>query len=390
MIRFINTFFLGYVILWPLIFKFILPVDGAGRGYMLLAAIVMLFNISDRNFRVVFKIGPVFIWLIWVIYTTFNWFLSGYPPPDNMPSTSFVFVYLILPWLSMCVALYETKMRLNSFLKDIHVLLFAYVLLGIIFQINTLGSGRRGGDILGNSLPLISLCLTFVACLRYNLKHIKTFSLLSSVIVSILSIFMVATRKAFGGELLILFFFLLSNIKKLNFKSLFKVAFLLVLFYFSISFVLNNSTLGERFFSISDAADEFNTSDFQILSFLGDRAYFYISGWDLFLESPLCGIGISNFMNVTDYPMPIHSEYMVQLTENGLIGFSIFLLFFSAMFRQMRNIFCTKVRWVFYGWLVTVLFISFTSWVYDFTQYFILYGIILGLVWRENKKGSFL
>lgn len=390
MIRFINTFFLGYVILWPLIFKFILPVDGAGRVYMLLAAVVMLFNIADRNFRSVFKMPPVLIWLLWVIYTTFNWFLSGYPPPENLPSSSFVFVYLILPWLAMCVAVYETKTRPQQFLKNIHILLFVYVLLGIMFQINTLGSGGRGGDVLGNTLPLISLCLTFVACLGYNLQLIKTPALVSSVIVSILSVFMVATRKAFAGEIIILFFFMLSNIKKLNFKSLAKVTFVLVLFYFCISFILENSTLGERFSNISDAADEYNTSDSQFLSFLGDRAYFYISGWELFLESPWCGIGINNFMNVTDYPMPIHSEYMVQLTENGLIGFTIFLIFFLALFRQIRGVVSAKARWVFYGWLVTVLFISFTSWVYDFTQYFILYGIIVALVWREKKKGSLL
>ena len=385
MIRFTNTFFLGYIILWPLIFKFILPVDGAGRVYMLLAIIVLLLNMLNRNFRTVFSKPPVLIWGIWVIYTIFNWFISGYPPPENLPTISFLFVYLIMPWLAMYVAVYESIARPKLLLQSIHVFLFIYVLLGIVFQINTFGAGERGGEVLGNALPLISLCLTFVACLGYNMKLIKMSSLVSSVILSLLSVLMVATRKAFAGEIIILFFFILSNIKKLNFKSVFKIVIIVVFFCFCILFILNNTTLGDRFFNISDAAEKYNTSDSRLLSLLGDRAYFYISGWELFIESPMCGIGINNFMNVTDYPMPIHSEYMVQLAENGIIGFVLYVTFILSLFTCVRQIADSHLRRLSLGWILCVLFISFTAWVYDMSLFFIVFGLILGIQQQNNR-----
>lgn len=383
--RFLNIFFLGYVILWPLFFNFILPIDGAGRIYMLIAAFMMLFNLPHRKFIEVFKEPIVWIWFLWILYTIINWFRAGYKPNGDISTWSFIFMYLIMPWLSMYVAIYESRIRPKLLLKNLNLFFFIYVLFGFLFQINSSGGDERGGNILGNTLPLVSLCLVFMSCLLYNLKLRRMPFLITSIILSTLCIMMVATRKAFAGELLILSAFIYSNVKKINAKNIIGLILAGFALYFSVTYILNNSMLGERFMNISEHAEIYNKSESRLLSLLGDRAYFYITGWDLFKQNPLCGIGINNYMAVTLYPMPIHSEYMVQLTENGIIGVILFVLFVIKFGSRIASVTNSKMRRMLNGWLICILFISFTSWIYDMPQYYIIYGVVAGLAYRESK-----
>lgn len=381
----INTIYLGYIILWPIFFNFILHIDGAGRIYMLLSALMILFNIPQISFRKAIKEPAVYLWLIWLVYTILNWLRAGYSPVDSSSSLSFIFLYLIIPWLALWVTVYEARVRPKILLKNLLLFFSIYVFLGFILQIGFGVDGERGGTILGNTLPLISLCLVFVSCLSYNLKIIKLPLLSFCIIISFTSILMAATRKAFVGELIILFFFLLTIFKKLNFKSLIGLLFIFFLVYFSLSFVLENSVLGTRFTNLSEEAARYNTTDSFLLSLLGDRAYFYITGWELFVNNIWFGIGINNYMNVTDYPMPIHSEYMVQLTENGIIGTIIYACFLIAVFKSIKQHRQNAFHKLSLGWFICVLFISFTSWVYDMAQYYMIFGLILGLGYRNKN-----
>ena len=138
--------------------------------------------------------------------------------------------------------------------------------------------------------------------------------------------------------------------------------------------------------SLEEDAATYNTTDYGILSLLGDRAFFYIEGWELFMQHPVCGIGINNFMTVADYPMPIHSEYMVQLVENGLIGSIIFLAFVIFLWRTSNHISDIRFRRTALGWVLCVLFISLTSWIYDMPQFFIVFGLIIGLQKHFNTE----
>lgn len=388
--KILNHFFLGYIILWPLFYNFILPIDGAGRIYMILSVLILLLNLLQERFRAVFRNPIVWIWFMWVVYSIINWISCGYPPPENLNPISFICIYLILPWLSMYVAIYESQVRPRLLLKNLHVLFFIYVLLGFLFQVKTGAVGERGGNILGNSLPLVSLCLVFISCLCYSYRLIKVPSFISAIILSMLCIFMVATRKAFAGELIILFAFFYGNIKKINVQSVLGLLCLGLVLYFTVPYLLENSILGERFMNISDDAEAYNTTNSKFLSLLGDRAYFYITGWELFKEFPVCGIGINNYMNVTDYPMPIHSEYIVQLAENGLIGCFLFVLFIVALFKTVLSVNVHKSRWIFLGWVFSILFISFTAWIYDCSQYFIIFGVIVGMINNRNNLNCLL
>ena len=180
----INSIYLGYIILWPIFFNFILHIDGAGRIYMLLSALMILFNIPQISFRKAIKEPAVYLWLIWLVYTILNWLRAGYSPVDSSSSLSFIFLYLIIPWLALWVTVYEARVRPKILLKNLLLFFSIYVFLGFILQIGFGVDGERGGTILGNTLPLISLCLVFVSCLSYNLKIIKLPLLSFCIIIS--------------------------------------------------------------------------------------------------------------------------------------------------------------------------------------------------------------
>jgi hypothetical protein len=70
---------------------------------------------------------------------------------------------------------------------------------------------------------------------------------------------------------------------------------------------------------------------------------------------------------------------MVQLVENGIIGSIIFLLFILSFERTVHGISDIRFRMLAMGWMLCVLFVSLTSWVYDMPQFFIVFGLIIGL-----------
>ncbi len=145
--------------------------------------------------------------------------------------------------------------------------------------------------------------------------------------------------------------------------------------------------MGQRFYAIEDSAERFNTSDIAWLNFLGDRAYFYIEGWELFKENPICGIGINNFVVIAQSELPIHSEYIVQLCECGIIGCILFVLFYASLLRYSRGIKGDiRHKILFTGYLRSVIFLGLMAWTYQFTYYFICFGIIIGYRALANQE----
>ena len=387
MIHFINILFLGYVIIWPLFTRSVANLDGAGRLYMILSAFVMLLNFPNDRFRSILKSPVCWIWLIWIIYSVANHIRVGMLPPGGISHVSFFVVYLIVPFISMWIAAYEMMTRPKELMSSLMSILLLYLTWGLLYIMIIPSTTERAGQVLGNEFALAALAILAIACISYNMRLIKGRTWLLVLILSTLAIFSVSTRKAFGGELILLFMFYLSRNHGFTLGNVLKISVILVIAYFAINYVMENTMMGERFNTIEDDAEKYNTTNSWFLSLLGDRALFYIKGWALFLQHPICGIGLNNFMTVTDYPMPIHSEYMVQLVENGVIGFLIYLIFIRALFKCSKRIPEIRLKGVALGWIIAILFISFTSWTYDMPIYFIVFGLILGLQRQGNSLG---
>ncbi len=386
MLQVLNILFLGYVIIWPLFSASVFQIDGAGRMYMLLSTLVLLLNFPNQKFRSVLKSPICWTWILWIIYSVANKLRAGIPPENDIPMLSFIFVYLILPFISLWVAAYEMQSRPKQLLQSLLVIFVIYLMWGLLVVKSGPASIDREGQILGNEFALASLSIITVSCFCYNLSLIKGRTLFLILALSTIAIFALATRKALAGELIILCIFYISRNFKLTFANFLKIGLMLFLLYLATSYVMENTVIGERFSTIEEDADKFNTTDSDVLSLLGDRAYFYIKGWEIFLQHPVIGIGIDNFRAVADYPMPIHSEYMVQLVENGVVGFVLYLAFILSILSAVRKIKDVSLRGLSFGWIICVLFISFTSWTYDMPLFYIVFGLILGLQKQNNAS----
>jgi O-antigen ligase len=81
------------------------------------------------------------------------------------------------------------------------------------------------------------------------------------------------------------------------------------------------------------------------------RTDLWKNGWKLFIESPLWGHGNNTFKELSrlkGYPRygHPHNEYLKHLAENGVIGFSVFLLIFYKIYQNVqRALSATGNRW---------------------------------------------
>jgi O-antigen ligase len=106
----------------------------------------------------------------------------------------------------------------------------------------------------------------------------------------------------------------------------------------------------------------------------------------VFIENPINGVGLQNFKkNATDFNFSIHSEYMVNIAEGGIIGTTLFFLFYYWIWKQLKQVFkkfknVWRITVIYIAGFIAVLFINTAAWTYDSISVFITLGLIIGYV----------
>lgn len=377
----INYIYIAYVVLWPLISTLFLHIDAAGRMYMILAATAIVFNINKPLFISTIKRPPIATWLCWCIYVAVVWVLIG-KNSTSLNNTQFVFLKIFLPLISMIVSCYETYKNPRKFIRFLLLLYITYSIIGALFEQGSNVSWERGGAILGNSLPLTTVCLCFIASVCELKGWIKRYLLFICFAIAMICILTTATRKAFLALFIIVFFWYIAKNSKFNIGNIIKLSFFAIAIYYVAMIILSNTLLGERLFDAATNTNSYNTTDSKFLELMDDRAIFYIEGWLLFTEKPITGIGLRNFMVDFDFPHPIHTEYMVQIAETGIIGTTLYVIFYILIIRLIlktrKNKLNSNIFLIMFGFIATILFISLTSWTYEFSRYYVIFGLIIG------------
>lgn len=356
------------------------------RGVYLISFALLIFSLAimlkSKNFRQIFTKPPIIFWGCWVLYSLANWAIKGIMNPyANI--LFYIIGYMVFPFSVMCIIYYEGNKNLNRLVITLLWIMGVYVLFGSIFQKG--GSGDigddwagRGGAELGNSLPLNACVLSFVSLFAYVKKYISSKTVVCLLLLSLFAIFFVATRKALGGWLILLLFFLMGEYNIRKPRNLVLLILLGVAIYTMVDYVLANTLLGARMQTIEEQAEFYNETNNKLLGFLGDRAFFYIKGWEIFLQNPITGIGLTNFPIVTHTLFGLHTEYMVQLCECGIIGTLLYVLFnWSLFYMILYSMKRRMVTLLLLGGMAMLLFIGITAWMYSFPRYFVIYGIIL-------------
>lgn len=378
---YINYLFLAIVIIYPEIQLFYLPVAGGGQVQMAMGLLAIIASFSDREFRAIITQFPVVVWMIWCVYSIFNWFLSGYESIYTGRPFTFIFLFILLPFITLIITAFELKKDMKRTIKFLCIVFGLYILLGLTSQGSlTFYNEERGEHGLGNDMPLVACTALFVAALGYSQKYFKLWVFLLFLVLSLVSSIYVAERKTFIVTFVLAFFTLIpfGYLKKPSYWLLLLLA--VFLSYILVDWVAENTLIGERLAGTFDQGSQF--TDNYYLSFLGDRAIQYEEGWPVFLTNPITGVGLRNYPIATHTHYQLHTEYMVQLVEGGLIGTSIFLLFalslFKRLFNERINRICNKQSWsVCLGEFLTLFLLCFTTWTYDSPHYYIALAIIL-------------
>ena len=233
---------------------------------------------------------------------------------------------------------------------------------------------------LGNAYAIISSFTIFYAMLLNRKKKIPMPVFLIIVVFIILVLAMAGTRKAFGAGLLLLAFWGWSL---LNMKRIW--TWVLVFFFvggglWGYNYLMENTYIGDRMDYLEKQQQEESVlpSDApKHLNALGDRAPLYYYGWHIFLSHPLFGVGAGQANVNGTY---IHSEYMSQLADNGIIGFVLLFLLYFWVIRKLvkKNNNNKEIGRCMIGGLVCMLFLFLTAWAWEFPRYFICLGVLVG------------
>lgn len=390
----INYFYVIFTILWSPLRLAFFNIDGMGRIVFFVTIIVFLLNLAlDDVFRRSLTSKPVVFWLLWIIFSSINLLFKGYY--EEQPFLFFIVLRLIQPFLVMCLVMSAVVLDTKRIMTLLTVIYFIYGVLSVTFLggQGSLEEDRIIGQ-LGNVGPLTTIFLIFFTSLMHinywlNLKIFFPLMLFALFVPTI-----AATRKAVTAAIIMIMFWTFGNFK-FKLKNVFLILLIAVAIKIGYDNTMDKLLIGSRFIEAVDEGEHYNTTDIEVLNFLGDRVIQYINGWELFVNNPITGIGLRNYFHTTDSEYVLHSEYMVQLAESGLIGTFLYFGFnfwiaFSLiwMFRSFRN--KRKEAIILFGGFLSILFINVTAWTYDFPGVFVVYGVIIGFVNKTNFEIALL
>lgn len=383
---FITLFNLLYIfvrIVWPPFQIYYLRADGAGRTVLTLTILVVLLNLVElQRYKKAFTTPAFKCWITLLCYSIFNSLVKGFDSENGV--FSFFNYNYILPIVFLTITLLELSKDKQRAMKVIWIALVAYFILGLPFMERNLDE-RAVIEGLGNMFPLHSIALLFVSAVLFIEGRIKTWHFVILAFFITIAILISGTRKAFGAEIIILLGVILNNRRRKDVWFYIKMILLGFVLLVFVRFSLSHSTVGQRMEEGEEIdykvqlAENQHVNDF-LIKLLGDRSIQYELGLELFHQHFMTGIGLNNFKTAGKIDLRLHSEYMVQICENGLIGFILLVLYYirigKALKKAKKRTTSKVVNMVSYG-LFVILFLNFTAWTYCQNYAMIVYAILL-------------
>ncbi len=384
-----NIFYLCFMVLWPLLQgNFFNGFDGTGRiGWFMM---IMAVFANGKSLYTVPKI--MLIWGVWILYNIVLSRIKGF----DLGSVSFpiwAVNSLIKPFITMLVAYNTFRMDSDKTIKSLFNCWLVFVAIGIVtMQGHTrdvMGEDvTRQSNEMGNTFINASIFLLMFAFYALNKRLIKINIFMVACLIEILAIVLSGSRK---GMLSIFIIFFMSYVGKntdMSMKQLVRISFIAMIAYLVVQIIMTYTVAGLR---IQAGLEENEYEDNWFLSKMGDRAFMYDCGWELFLENPLTGIGLQNFrwQNALGIELALHTEYMVQICECGIIGSVLFLIFYYGMAKRIVLLLISGTNkqdtFVLLATFTGFLMMSFFAWTYSHIYFFLFFGFIYA-VYDNNKS----
>lgn len=364
--------------------------SGKYTAISLLFILAFVYYYRYKGLRLITASYPLILWLILTIYHWINAIEKKVPEVNALDLLHGLKIY-------SCMAIFAYMARRN-FDKTVKSLLICFsIYLAMSFLVNDTSGfeGRFSGVMfatgLGQTAALMGIYIAYYS-LRKNLSIIKSGLL---YLLPIMVILLTQSRNSLAmlaigimGHAVALSIQRGLNIKKV----VVKILILSVLVFFVYDQVIDNTDIGKRF-TDTEAVKESQdvnrlTTGTLFDTVVGDRLIYYVLGWKYFMDSPVTGIGMWDFMYMSKGEFPLHSEYMVHLAEGGLIGAILWLLFIISVFRGVIK--STKFQYlkiIALFSLIEIMFCGIYARVFYYEFFYPIFGIAISLSnWGDKQS----
>lgn len=345
-----------------------------------------------KHFRTVAFSLPLTIWLILTIYQYSNGIIK------NVPGVDFIDVLHGLK-IYACIAIF-TYWATSDFTKTVQILLKTFLLYLIIaffvcdFNSKELG-GRMSGAIYATQLGQTAALFGVYIAYLFIIGKLKIRNTISLYIFAFIVILFTQSRNSLAMLSLCIIGLYIAQIFKRR-KQISKniiIGALCVTFVIILgAYFVENSNIGQRIITERDRAEtsyfytQYGTGTF-FDRIVGDRLVYYVMGWKYFVSSPITGIGIWNFKYIYGGDYPLHSEYMVQLCEGGIIAAILWCLFIYMAIKYIRKSYALiSIKIVAYTSIVMILFCGIYAREFFYEFFYPVYGLLLSLYFSNKIK----
>jgi O-antigen ligase len=395
-----NRFYIFLFIIWTPLHRYVLHFDAAGRTVVFLSVLAVLLNLSELWKQRKAVATPAFLcWTVLLCYSLINATIKGFSSDGG--AFFFYKVNFLEPFIFLIITTLELYKDKQKTLKTIWTAIGVYLLLGLPF-LGRSTTDRVMAQGLGNLHPLMSVTFLFITSMLFAERKIKTRLFIAIALFVSFIVLVSGTRKAFGAEIILLLGVVFYSGGKNTLWRWIRIALVGVMLLVGVRIAINNSRVGERLIEGLDEETALAWSEYDIqlvnnqaannllVNLLDDRAIQYALGLDLFREHPWTGIGLTNFIEESGYPCRLHTEYMVHLCENGIVGFALLIFFYVLMIKSLRKRDGAErpraVGMALFG-LIAILFLNITAWTYNADFAMIVYAVIFAYA-NTNKMRS--
>jgi len=378
--------YLLYVFVRVAFHQVLLLPDGAGRTLFVLN-IFFLINFLINRKRFFNSIGNIsIIWLIWCIYAFLNTLIQGFT--FDMEKWQF-FNYLFTPFISLVLSHnIFLHSKSPSFLFYLSIATFVQLFVYFFFTSTTnyLEGDRLGDDFINSNTiaQVVSLGIIFISISGYFkfLTWSLVFLLISFSFVIVLN---TGSRLGFIISIfnIVSTIILLSNNKFISKPFL----FLIIISLFAFQQFSSELLVLERLKSTKEEGSIILETG-TVLDYLGGRGVYYLYGFEIFMNNPFFGVGLNNYRKFNPISdQPNHVEFMIQLSELGIIGLLLFVIFFILVLLKLRNSSSKDRLFKFFAFLSiwSIIFMGGAYWLHNQQIIFIIIGALLGLLNNRNQ-----
>lgn len=325
------------VIVYEIIFP-ILGLTGLPRPLLILTryAIYMmaLCYVIDIDHKI-FKSKPVILYTLWTIYVVIRNIILGYGVWSSHFQMMAAFVPSFVVYISSlhCFKKNE-KATINVIIYSLYIFLLYGLAVGGVGSTDIAADERMGGELVNaNALGIRAAIAVFFL----TIKHLKGYSTFTNYIIfvslSVLFVLMSGSRTAFVIAFLTLAIFIFKSNKH---NQIIKKTILLIIGFFILSYILDNTLIGERILSSTEQAEKQHLETGTLWDIFGDRGYQYYTSIPFIKDNLLLGIGMGKYIEIVPFAVTVlHSEYLIQLLECGLIAFILYFYMYYEITKRL-------------------------------------------------------